>query len=102
MPNYLIEPAAVRDDSEALEVASVWIAKQGLHCALNVGIYADHDQVDGREAWGVIMADMIGHLSNALQDSYGYDTAQSKAAIVNSLLREVDVPTSELHGFFAD
>ncbi|WP_162895869.1 hypothetical protein [Novosphingobium sp. THN1] len=48
------------------------------------------------------MADMIGHLSNALQDSYGYDTAQSKPAIVNSLLREVDVPLSELHGFFAD
>ena len=102
MPNYLIEPDAVHEDADALEVASVWIAKQGLHCTLNVGIYADHDQVDEREAWGIIIADMIGHLSHALQDVYGYEAAQSKAAILNSLLKEIDVPTSELRGFFAD
>ena len=102
MANRLTEADAVNEDPDALEIASVWIAKQGLHCTLNVGIYADHDQVDERVAWGMIMADMIGHLSNALHESYGYDAAQSKAAIVNSLLREVDVPTSELHGFFAD
>lgn len=102
MPNYLVEPDAVHEDADALEVASVWIAKQGLHCTLNVGLYADHDQVDEREAWGIIIADMIGHLSHALQDMYGYEASQSKVAILNSILKEVDVPTSELHGSFAD
>nr|WP_246415429.1 DUF5076 domain-containing protein [Novosphingobium taihuense] len=98
----MIEPDAVQEDPDALEVASIWIAKQGLHCALNVGIYADHTQVDERVAWGVMIADMIGHLSHALRDVYGYEASQSKVAILNSLLKEIDVPTSELHGFFAD
>jgi hypothetical protein len=102
VPDYLIEPDAVQEDADALELASVWIAKQGLHCTLKVGIYADHAQVDERDAWGVIIADMIGHLSHALQDVYGYEVAKSKAAILNSLLKEIDVPTSELRGFFAD
>ena len=101
MPKHLFEPDAVHDDLDALEIASVWIAKQGLHCALNVGIYADHDHVNERDAWGIIFADMIGHVSNALKDAYGYDASKTKAVILNALLAEIDVPTSELRGFFA-
>ncbi len=34
-----IPPAALRD-ANALELARVWIAEQGLHCSLKVGLYA--------------------------------------------------------------
>lgn len=43
-----IPPAAVRD-ANALELARVWIAEQGLHCSLRVGLYAA-DGVDRETA----------------------------------------------------
>jgi hypothetical protein len=46
-----IPPAALRDN-DALEVARVWIAEQGLHCSLRVGLYADDDVSTEIAAWG--------------------------------------------------
>jgi hypothetical protein len=60
-----IPPAAVRD-ADALELARVWIAERGLHCSLKVGIYAADGVSRETAAWGVILADLAGHVADAL------------------------------------
>lgn len=59
-----IPPPALRD-AEALELARVWIAERGLHCSLRGRLYADAGVSGETTAWGVILADMAGHVADA-------------------------------------
>lgn len=63
-----IPPAALRD-SNAINIASLWIAEQALHCNLKVGIYAGRQDVVETHAWGTILADFVRHLAGALEAS---------------------------------
>ena len=59
-------PAALRD-GHAVELARVWIAEQGLHCSLKFGLYADDGLARETIAWGIILADLAGHVADALR-----------------------------------
>ena len=59
-----IPPAALRD-IEALELVRVWVAEQGLHCSLRVGLYAGDGVPWETAAWGTILADLAGHVADA-------------------------------------
>ncbi len=90
-------PAAVRD-ADALELARVWIAEQGLHCALRVGLYARDGVSMETSAWGVILADLAGHVADALSAEGLGAKAELLDAIVESFDREVTTPSSERRG----
>ena len=102
MKDPRLEPDAVKIDPNAVEMASIWIANGGLHCSLKIGMYEDEGNIDERRAWGIMMSDVIGHVSDGLSQAYGYDRSESVKLILESLLKEVDIPTSDLRGFFAD
>jgi len=92
-----IPPAALRDD-RAIELARVWIAEQGLHCALKFGLYAE-DGVDRETmAWGIILADLAGHVADALSGEGLGPRADLFEAIVEGFNREVSGPTSSRTG----
>lgn len=90
-----IPPAALRD-AEALELARVWIAERGLHCSLRGRLYADAGVSGETTAWGVILADMAGHVADAPRAwAPGADLLDALAERFNA---EVASPTSERRG----
>jgi hypothetical protein len=93
-----VPPAAQRDDN-AIQMLSAWVAEQGLHCSMKVGMW----QAEGRnepDAWGILLADVVRHLASALQSELGTNAADSVEQIVESLLQELNAPTSEASGGF--
>ena len=84
----------------SVEMARLWVAKRGLHCVLNVGTYRDSGL---REAtvWGVMLADMARHLSDALVAA-GLETSSASALdeIRDTMARELKSPTSDATGGF--
>lgn len=97
MKDPRIEPDAVERDPDAVEMASIWIAEGGLHCTLKIGMYEDNN-INEWEVWGLLLSDVIRHIANGLHQSYGYDRSESERTILEYLLKEIDIPTSDLNG----
>lgn len=97
MDALAIPPAALRDVN-AVELARVWIAEQGLHCSLKFGLYADDGVARETTAWGIILADLAGHVADALSGDGMGAKADLFAAIVNSFSEEVAAPSSKRTG----
>ena len=92
-----IPPAALRD-ADALELARVWIAEQGLHCSLKVGLYAGDGVSRETAAWGIIFADLAGHVADALGAEGMGPRADLLDALVESFNEEVAAPSSQRTG----
>lgn len=95
----LIPDAALRD-ANAVEMLRVWIAEQGLHCSIKVGMYRESTNVSEEKAWGRILADAARHISKALHDGYGADAVESLRAIRESFDQELGAPSTALKGDF--
>lgn len=98
MKTLVVPPAAQRDDN-SIQMLSAWIAEQGLHCTLNVGMW-DGMGRDEPEAWGILLADVIRHVSNAICERKGMPAEQTISKIFASLEGELDDPTSAAKGSF--
>ena len=99
MRTLLIPVAAQRDDG-AVQMVSAWIAENDLHCSLKVGMWQELGHNEPR-AWGVLLADIVRHAANALQEEHGDPAVETSDLIVQALLREFDEPTSTAHGSFS-
>jgi len=95
-------PEAARRDSDAVEMLRVWIAEEGLHCSLKVGMYAESTNIPEERAWGTILADAARHVASALESAYGGTASESVAKIRESFLKELDDPTSDAGGHFVE
>jgi len=98
MKPLTIPPAAQRDDN-SVQVISAWIAEKGLHCSLKIGMWQENGRNEA-PAWGILLADAIRHIANALQEEYGQSAPDSIAAIMASLHDELGEPTSAAKGAF--
>jgi hypothetical protein len=98
MKTLVIPPAAQRDE-HSVQMISGWVAEQGLHCSLNVGMWAAQGQNEPA-AWGIMLADVIRHVANALQETNGSDATETALQIVESLWVEFKDPTSGVQGGF--
>ena len=98
MKTLVIPPAAQRDEN-SIQMLSAWIAEQGLHCSLNVGMW-DGIGHDEPKAWGTLLADVIRHVSNAICESKGIPSEKTISEIFDSLRNELDDPTSLAKGGF--
>jgi hypothetical protein len=95
----LVVPPAAQRDENAIQMLSAWIAEEGLHCTLNVGMWHAQGRPEA-ESWGIVLADVVRHLANALHEDLGSDVSKSIDEIVASLIRELEDPTSEAEGEF--
>ena len=93
-------PDAALRDKDAVEMLRVWIAEEGLHCSLKVGMYRETTKIPEETAWGTILADVARHVANALQSKYSVDAADAVRKIRESFLEELANPTSEATGSF--
>lgn len=97
MDGLAIPPAAVRDQ-EAIELARVWVAERGLHCSIKVGMYAEGGVAREINAWGIILADLVQHLTDALSGEGFGSKAALLEALVDAFNEEISAPTSDRTG----
>ena len=93
-------PEAALRDNDAVEMLRVWIAEEGLHCSLKVGMYRESTKIPEEKAWGTILADVARHVANALQSQYSVDADEVVGKIRESFLEELATPTSVARGEF--
>lgn len=98
METLVIPPVAQRDEN-AVQMLSAWIAEQGLHCTLNVGMWASAGHSEPH-AWGVLLADVARHIGNALAQEKGLPASETVQAIRDAMQDELDQPTSAATGQF--
>ncbi|GAB2500211.1 DUF5076 domain-containing protein [Pseudoxanthomonas sangjuensis] len=96
MRTLVIPPAAQRDEN-SIQMLSAWIAEKGLHCTLNVGMWKEQGH-DEAAAWGILLADVVRHVSNAIRDMDGSDSTETALSIIESLWVEFKEPTSDASG----
>ncbi|GLQ97280.1 DUF5076 domain-containing protein [Dyella mobilis] len=101
MLKELLVPPSALDDPHAVEMVRVWIAQGKLESSIKVGMYAESTDIAEDFAWGVILADLARHISNALQSGYGF-TGDVLERIKTSFLDELGAPTSAVQGAFVD
>ena len=92
----LVVPPAAQRDGAAVEMLRAWIAEEGLHCALNTGYGA----FSNPHAWGILLADVARHVSNAHAELDGADPANTLWNIVDAMRVELREPTSCVRGDF--
>jgi len=98
MKPLIVPPAAQRDEG-SVQMLSAWIAEKGLHCSINIGMWQDNEQNESA-AWGILLADTVRHIANAMHDQYGHARADTISAILDSLDTELGGPTSGVEGTF--
>jgi Domain of unknown function (DUF5076) len=98
MHQLLIPPAATRD-ANSIQVVSAWIADEGLHCTLNIGFFSEQGHNEPK-AWGIVLADMVRHIANALHEDHHKETSKTISEIVDALHEELNSPTSKAEGEF--
>ena len=94
-----IPPAAQRDEN-SIQMLSAWIAEQGMHCTLNIGMWHEAGRNEPA-AWGVLLADVVRHIGNAIQEERGESADATTESIVAALLSELESPTSKAAGVFS-
>ena len=99
MPKELPIPHAAAADDRALEMIRVWLADGRQHCVLNIGFWKEQG-IDECHAWGILLADMLHHIANAHEKEYGRDARETINRVRESLLIEMEHPTSERLGDF--
>ena len=67
----LLIPQTAEADPNAFEVARLWIANQGQHVSLRVGVWSDP------AAWGVLLADLARHVANAYAQESSLDANET-------------------------
>lgn len=99
MDERMIPEAALRD-SNSVELIRVWIAENQMHCSMKIGMYQETTNIPETRAWGIILADITRHLSNALENSYQLSKSEVIEEIRESFAKELSQPTSEAQGDF--
>ncbi|GAB3302854.1 DUF5076 domain-containing protein [Luteimonas notoginsengisoli] len=70
MERELPLPDDAADDSDAVEVARVWVTRQDLLVSLNMGLYPPGESAGEAAAWGEILADTAKHVAKAIALRY--------------------------------
>jgi len=94
----VVPPAAQRDEG-SVQTPSAWVAEEGPHCSINIGMRHDSEQ-DEPAACGILLPDVVQHIADAAHDRYRFDEADTMPAIIDSLDGELDEPTSDTEGSF--
>ena len=79
---------------------TAWIAENGLHCTLNIGMW-DAQGVNESKAWGILLADIVRHVAQAVEKERGVSAEETIRVIASALFGELDDPTSETRGDYS-
>lgn len=89
-------PGAANRDPQSFELLRVWIANNDQHVSLKVGVWEDP------AAWGIMLADLAGHVANSYQQDAGFDPTKTLKRIKAAFDAELESPTDEPGGSIHD
>ncbi len=97
-------PVETAGDGDAVEMARIWIAHEGLHVSLLLGMWEDarDTEVDERHAWGELLADTVHHIANGLAQSHDWDKEQTAAQITRAFLQCIELPDGTITGGYVE
>jgi hypothetical protein len=85
--NELQIPDVAEQDPNSFELLRVWVANKNQHVSLRTGVWQDP------AAWGIMLFDLMQHISNAYQQEQGLDRAETFRRILEGLNAELSSPT---------
>ncbi len=96
----LCRPLAIDGDPRATEMIRVWLAHEDVHVSLLLGMWEDADgcEVDEREAWGNLLADVARHIANGLEQSHAWQQRDTLARIKKAFLENIEYQENKLSG----
>jgi len=98
MKHDLPIPPVAQRDKNSREVIRAWVAEEGLHCSLNVGLWGDREGT----AWGILLSDVARHVTDAIGKGDRSKREQILADIRAAFEREMEEPTSPTEGSFIE
>ena len=103
MKHELDTPPEAVGDENAAEMVRVWIAREGLHVSMRLGMWQDAEQsgIDERDAWGELLADLTRHIANGMMKEYGWDYDSTRDKIRAAFLRNFDDKSRNIEGDFS-
>jgi hypothetical protein len=84
--NELPKPPEADQDPEAFEILRTWVLGEALECSLRTDTFADPS------TWGLLLADVVRYVSEALREHEGLDPADSVQAIRAAFDAELNSP----------
>lgn len=102
--NELKIPEGIEGDSNAVEMLRVWIGNKDIQVSMLLGMWeemSDND-IDEREAWGELLADLIRHIANGLTQSHDYNADASQMKIANALITHLGFGANTIKGKIDD
>jgi hypothetical protein len=102
--NELQIPEGILGDPKAVEMLRVWIGNKDIQVSMLLGMWeeaSEHD-IDEREAWGELLADLIRHIANGLTQSHDYNATASEMKIANALLTHLGHGVNTIQGQIKD
>jgi hypothetical protein len=98
MKSELPVPPAAQRDKKSQEMIRAWVAEEGLHCSLNIGVWGDREGT----AWGILLSDVARHVSDAISKGDRTKREAILAEIQAAFEREMEKPTSPTEGSFIE
>ncbi len=92
MPRELTIPPAAEEDPSAFEILRVWGAKREQHVTIFWDLWKDP------ATWGIMLADLAGHVANALHQERGLDRKEVLSQIQSMFNEELKTPTDVPEG----
>jgi len=87
--NELPTPPEAADDPQSVEFLRAWIVRDMLQCSLQADVFPDAG------AWGAVLADVIRHVANALQQQESIPAARTAQHILDVLAEEMRSSSGE-------
>ena len=91
-PLELPIPSAVAADSEAVELARLWVGQERLQVSLRA------EALDHSAQWGAILAELARHIANSYARGQGADRTEVLDRIVLGFQMSVDHTSDDLTG----
>ena len=80
-------PKQATSDAHSYELARVWVANKGLHCALRIGAFSEQG-IDETQAWGIVLADISRHAARAISRDSHASEEEVRQRILISFVNE--------------
>lgn len=102
--NELQPPEGIKDDPNAMEMIRVWIGNKDIQVSMLLGMWeqASNLEIDERDAWGELLADLIRHIANGLTQSHDYNKDASEMRIANTLINHLGYGENAIQGKIQD
>lgn len=93
-------PEGIQGDPNAMEILRVWVGNKDIQVSMLLGMWeqASDFDIDEREAWGELLADLIRHIANGLTQSHDYQRDASERRIANALLTHLGYGADTIKG----